>query len=227
MPAASLLAVATLLLGAGGTQAETDSWPRCTAWRDDPWLLRDLEAALVERVNRRRRVNERVPLSRDVRLDAVARDHSRAMADSGDFSHWSPDSGTVEKRLRSRGILDWSGVGENLAVASAARYRTTTGDGRYRSVGCHEAHALAGELVGGWDLSPGHRDNILRADYSHIGSGAAFDPASERIYVTHVFVRRSNCGFPGGPCCTVGGHAEPGACRSPLRCYGQRCTGPP
>jgi len=190
MTAASLFAAA-LLSGSGVAQSDVGAWPRCTAWHDAPEPLRELETALVESVDARRRVNGRAPLARDPRLDAVARDHSEAMARAARLSHWSRDGGTVQTRLRAAGHRHWSRVGENIAVASAAKYRTSDQTGRYRTVGCHEPRMLARELVAGWDLSPGHRDNMLDAGFSHIGSGAAYDPGSERIYVTHVFVWRS------------------------------------
>jgi uncharacterized protein YkwD len=89
------------------------------------------------------------PLTRDPRLDAIAKAHSEDMRDNGFVGHTSPTTGEAGARLRRAG---------------------------YRAVGYAENVALNQSL---WDAhagllrSLGHRRNILSRDLTHVGFGAA------------------------------------------------------
>jgi uncharacterized protein YkwD len=73
------------------------------------------------------------------------------------FSHDTPDGGTLLARIQPTGYLpntgDWV-VGENLAWGNGPL-------------------ATPQAIVAGWMNSPGHRANILAADYRDIGIGLA------------------------------------------------------
>ena len=80
-------------------------------------------------------------------LVKLARLKSKDMIDRGYFAHQSPTYGSPFDMMRDGGI-SFSYAGENLAGASAVS----------------RAHA---SLMN----SPGHRANILNADYTHVGIG--------------------------------------------------------
>ncbi|MCK6543088.1 CAP domain-containing protein [bacterium] len=98
------------------------------------------------------------PLVWDKALRSAARQHSREMMALGYFSHTSPTASlkTVSDRVYRTGASDAS-LGENIALHSV--------DGGYRSI--------ADQLMKQWMNSPGHRANILKAEFTHIGIGIA------------------------------------------------------
>lgn len=90
------------------------------------------------------------PLSRDPRLDAVARAHGRRMAASGELAHDAGDGDPFD-RIRAAG-LDPAEAGENVAhAATLAR-----------------AHRAL------W-ASPSHRANLLRQAFDHVGVAVVRD----------------------------------------------------
>lgn len=88
------------------------------------------------------------PLVMDEALRQVARAHSREMFVQGYFSHNSPTTGSPFDRMRVAGIR-FLVAGENLAYAPSLPV----------------AHQ-------GLMTSPGHRANILRAEFGRVGIGA-------------------------------------------------------
>jgi hypothetical protein len=83
--------------------------------------------------------------------------------------------------------------------------------------------SLAAEVEHGWSVSPGHRRNITSADFTHLGSGAAYRKESDTVYMVHVFVRRAACGYFQGPCCAVPGRPRVHSCQEPFRCAAGTC----
>lgn len=116
---------------------------------EDLQLESDPEAArqLVELVNEERVARGLSPLELDERLIPVAEAHSTEMFRLRYFSHQSPNTGSPFDRIAAAGI-QYSRAGENLAYA--------------RSV----ATAHRGLME-----SPGHRENILRPEFTRIGIG--------------------------------------------------------
>ncbi|MEI9938616.1 MAG: CAP domain-containing protein [Pseudomonadota bacterium] len=102
----------------------------------------------------------------DAELREIALAHSTDMADHHFFGHVSPTNGTPTDRLRRSGVLV-SAAGENIAAASTPEL-------------AHE----------GLMSSPGHRANMLRPDWTHVGIGAR--KGDDGLAVTMVFGRRPN-----------------------------------
>lgn len=90
------------------------------------------------------------PLADDTRLASAARAYCADMAARGFYSHTSPEGLEPWDRARAAGA-GHRGIGENIACGQ----RT------------------AAEVVEGWMNSPGHRANILKPDFTHIGVGFA------------------------------------------------------
>lgn len=105
------------------------------------------ERQLVALVNEERVAAGLAPLELDPRLVPVARGHATEMLRLRYFSHVSDVTGTPFDRLSAAGIR-YTRAGENLAYA--------------RSV----ATAHRGLMD-----SPGHRENILRPEFTRIGIG--------------------------------------------------------
>jgi uncharacterized protein YkwD len=152
---------------------------RCPVWGDAG--LARLEARLVEQVNRRRQRLGRGLLARDPRLDAVAREHALEMARRQRLGHRGRGSSTPTQRLRAGDVRDWSSNAENLGRASTARSRAQLEDGRFPSADCHDADSLGVEIEAGWATSPGHREAMLDGDFTHVGSGAAWDAGRHAV----------------------------------------------
>jgi uncharacterized protein YkwD/stress response protein SCP2 len=90
------------------------------------------------------------PLAVDPLLAAAAQAHSTDMVARAFYSHTSPD-----------GSQPW-----DRATAAGARRRTIG-----ENIACGQR--TPAEVVEGWMNSPGHRANILKPDFTHIGIGFA------------------------------------------------------
>lgn len=150
------------------------AWPAVAEQRGDPTFptatapdigglgvdardLAALEAAILQSINVERRRRGLGPLLRDATLADIARRTGeeligRRRLDHIDRQGRGPSDRIARQHRRLIGL-----VGENLAAFSGHWPETS--------------QALAEELVRGWMGSPGHRRNILRADYSHSGVG--------------------------------------------------------
>lgn len=107
----------------------------------------DAEAQMVALVNQERINVGLQPLTVDPRLIPVARQHSEEMFRLKYFGHQSPVTGSPFDRLAAAGI-HYTRAGENLAYAQSV--------------------AVAHQ---GLMSSPGHRENILRPEFTRIGIG--------------------------------------------------------
>jgi uncharacterized protein YkwD len=100
----------------------------------------------------------------------MARMHSESMALLGFFSHVNPDGLRMTDRARSLGIAHFHMLGENIAY----------------NLGYDDP---AGFAVQEWLLSPGHRANILRAEFQESAIGV-FVGANGTVYLTQEFMTR-------------------------------------
>lgn len=111
------------------------------------------EQRVLQLVNQERWQNGQLPpLKGDSALDSAAETHSNNMAVRNFFDHCDFDIGSSPwDRMNDAGYKDWSFAGENIA----AGYGTPE------------------NVVAGWMSSPGHRGNILSADFRETGIGYA------------------------------------------------------
>lgn len=202
-PEGSVQHVETLMLPGGGFRAEVDPggkegmhWvellgdgplgPRVAALfpvfvgADPPVKLRldpppdeqsvrteeDAERHMLKLLNRERRRFGLHPLRSNPGLVKIARKHSAEMRDQNYFAHTSPYSGTLKDRF-DRDRFYARSIAENIS----------------RSLSVHDAMA-------GLMQSLGHRENILRADFTDVGVGAAFyvdEHGKRNIFFTQNF----------------------------------------
>ena len=107
----------------------------------------DLEARMLELVNKERAKQGLKPLQFDAKLQEVARAHSRDMLARSYFSHYTPEGKDPFDRMRAADVT-FLVAGENLALAQTLKI----------------AH-------NGLMNSPGHRANILRKSFGRCGIG--------------------------------------------------------
>jgi uncharacterized protein YkwD len=103
------------------------------------------------------------PLADDRNLAAAAQAYSDDMVARNFYSHTSPDGTQPWDRAATAGARH-RGIGENIAAGQNT----------------------AAEVVQGWMDSPGHRANILKPGFTHIGVGFR-DGGAMGTYWTQLF----------------------------------------
>ena len=143
---------------------------------DDPPVDGTLSAMEVEAfnlVNQQRVNNGLAALTMNEEVRAVARSHSQDMVDRHFFSHTNPDGDSPFDRLADAGIT-YSWAGENIAMNQGYSNPAET-------------------AVTGWMESTGHRENILRSQFTQTGMGVAESTDGE-YYFTQVFINPAKGG---------------------------------
>lgn len=130
----------------GGTTYWTAVWASPLT----PDGLARTAAEVVELTNRERARARLRPLAVDRLLTAAAQAHSTDMAVRPFYSHTSPEGSQPWDRAAAAGSTRRT-IGENIACGQRS----------------------AAEVVDGWMNSPGHRANILKPAFTHIGVGFA------------------------------------------------------
>ncbi len=117
------------------------------------------EQGIFDATNDQRARHGLPPLAPEATLRRAARAHSADMLARGFFSHDNPDGASAGDRIATRHRRLVGLAGENI----------WTGSG----YGATPAAELARTIVEGWMSSPGHRANILRPEFTHLGVGIA------------------------------------------------------
>ncbi|MFB8774353.1 CAP domain-containing protein [Streptomyces broussonetiae] len=139
-----------------GLGRATDSRSGDTYWTAlwaRPLTPADLERTAVKVVDLTNAERVRAglrPVAVDALLTAAAQAHSADMVARDFYSHTSPDGGRPWDRAAAAGSTRRT-IGENIACGQRS----------------------PAEVVTGWMNSPGHRANILKPDFTHIGVGFA------------------------------------------------------
>lgn len=112
--------------------------------------LAGVAAAVTDLTNRERARAGLPPLAADPLLTAAAQAHSADMVARDFYSHTAPGGSQPWDRAAAAGSTRRS-IGENIACGQRS----------------------PGEVVEGWMNSPGHRANILKPGFTHLGVGFA------------------------------------------------------
>lgn len=128
--------------------------------------LSTFERQVVDLVNAERAKAGLRPLMADLQLTKVARLKSQDMRDQDYFDHISPIYGSPFEMMDQYGI-SYRLAGENIAAGQ----RTPA------------------ETMDGWMNSPGHKTNILKPEFTHIGVGY-ITGGEYKTYWTQMFVGR-------------------------------------
>lgn len=145
-PAFTHAAVAYVTGGRSGDTYWTALWARPLA----PGDLARTATEVVDLTNRERARAGLRPLVVDPVLTTAAQAHSADMVARAFYSHTSPEGSRPWDRAAAAGSTRRS-IGENIACGQRS----------------------PAEVVEGWMNSPGHRANILKPDFTHIGIGFA------------------------------------------------------
>ena len=124
---------------------EVDRFTRVTMGLRDAERVR---AEMLAQVNAQRRKAGAPALKLNPDLQQAAQAHAQDMLARSFFAHKSPSGTTVRERSRKAGY-EWRTIGENIA----------------------EGQTSVQEVVTTWMDSPGHRRNILNADFRELGVG--------------------------------------------------------
>jgi uncharacterized protein YkwD len=135
--------------------------------------LKEVENRIYRQTNEARRQNGLPSLDREESLVATARAHSADMLRRKFFSHVNPDGLTPQERVLPTYTVPVSRTGENLWMGSGQDLT--------------DKNLLARLIVDSWLSSPGHRQNLLNPDYTHMGVGVAV--VGKEIRATQLFVR--------------------------------------
>ena len=127
-------------------------------------IMNLFEYKIAALVNQARIAEGLPPLILDDRLFEAARLKSGDMRDRNYCGHQSPVYGSPFDMLGNLGI-DYRRAGENVAMG----YHTPE------------------KVMKGWMESPGHRSNIIGADYEKTGVGVVKD-SSGTVYWTQLFI---------------------------------------
>lgn len=128
------------------------------------------ERRAFDLINRERAARGEGRLTWDDELASMARRHSENMARQNFFSHTDQTGRDTAARAAECGVCGWHALAENIAY----------------NQGFDDPVAFAVER---WMNSAKHRDNILRAGFTHAGLGIAKSPDGT-VYFTQVFVTR-------------------------------------
>ena len=110
--------------------------------------VKNVENEVLALVNQERQRAGLQPLQMDWELARVARIKSQDMAQKNYFSHTSPTYGSPFDMMKSHGI-NFKAAGENIA----------------------SGQRNANEVMAAWMKSQGHRENILKPEFTHLGVG--------------------------------------------------------
>jgi uncharacterized protein YkwD len=130
----------------------------------------DFEAVVLNYVNQERARYGLGALSLHFRLSAAAAVHTMDMACKNFFSHTGSDGSSPFDRIKTQGYA-YNYAGENLFA----------GNGVYND---------PGQAVSAWMNSPGHRQNILKPEFTEAGISYIYNPNSTYgSYFAIVFAR--------------------------------------
>lgn len=136
-----------------------------------------IEQAVFSLTNQERQAQGLPALQWDAALASIARAHSQDMAANNYMSHTNlrgqdPTARAVAAGYQVRRSMGggWytAGIGENINMMPTGN---VVGHGYVNN----DPQSVARAMVQGWMNSPGHRENILRAQYARIGVGVAYD----------------------------------------------------
>jgi uncharacterized protein YkwD len=128
---------------------------------------------VIEQTNKFRRSQGAAPTAPNGELERAARSFAEFMARTDRYGH-EADGKQPPDRAKAHGY-DYCMVSENIA-------------NQFHSAG-FRTRDLAQRLVQGWELSPGHRRNMLDPDATETGVAIARSPKTGRYYAVQMFGR--------------------------------------
>lgn len=134
--------------------------------------LAEIRAFALQLVNRDRQLNGLPPLVADELLTEAAQRHAEDMLKRQYFSHTNPEGRSPMDRFIALGGR--GGVGENIMEQKG-------------TPGLVLNDKLIERFQKGWMYSEGHRQNILRPEFTRFGFGIALNSARGEVYAVQMF----------------------------------------
>lgn len=157
----------TMGLAPASVSATTSVSPTATTTKPSPADLarlgishsEQIEKAIFDLTNAERQKAQLNLLLLDKMLEQAARGHSDDMLARGFDDHVNPDGQTPDDRIaiEHRRLVGISG--ENISKG--------------QGFNLSDPGKIASNIVDGWMKSTGHRENVLRPEYTHIGVGVS------------------------------------------------------
>ncbi len=129
-----------------------------------------LELEVLQRTNQVRLERGLRPLQWDAPAYKAALGHAQDMQERNFFAHQNPDGLGAAERMRAAGVLEVM-VGENLASFEG-----------------YPDPEIPKRALSGWMNSPGHRANLLKPEFTHLG--VALLRQGRRVMVVQNFIGR-------------------------------------
>ncbi len=132
-------------------------------------LTKAFEAEIFEKINSIRTSNGKSALILDTAISDIALPHGLYMARKSVISH-DKSAGRFNEILG----LEYTSCAENVAYVKG-----------------YADSLVTNTLVSNWKASKGHFKNII-GDFTHTGVNIFIDPATNRVYATQLFAKKSN-----------------------------------
>jgi uncharacterized protein YkwD len=130
-----------------------------------PSRFQRIEKKLLQLINRERKKQGLNPIYFFYTLNRIAHQQSEKMAETGQFSHFLPESGGLAQRLKATRLF-FIRCGENLVLSDVPL-----------------ASLIHGELM----RSPDHRSNIINSHFTHCG--IRISSKQKKFYITQTFAQ--------------------------------------
>jgi uncharacterized protein YkwD len=145
--------------------------PAASATAQEPSFAFEVELQVHAFVNAQREAAGLPALAYSPELAALARNHSRDMLEKEYFGHEAPDGCGLSCRFKAIGYA-YSAIGENIHTMSGYEL---------------SAVETARHIVDGWMSSPGHRANIVHANFTAEGIGIV--QSDDSLFATQNFAK--------------------------------------
>ncbi|WP_337868698.1 CAP domain-containing protein [Meiothermus sp.] len=129
-----------------------------------------LELEVLQRTNQARQERGLRPLQWDALAYKAALGHAQDMLQRNFFAHQNPEGLGAAERMQAAGVLEVT-VGENLASFEG-----------------YPDPEIPQRALAGWMNSPGHRANLLKPEFTHLG--VALVRQGRRVMVVQNFIGR-------------------------------------
>ena len=161
----------------------------------------EIERLIIAYTNEERKKAGLGSFIHDSMISTIARNHSKNMAQTGQYSHQINGKDPTARALaagydcrayRSDGSYTY-GLSENIDQLQRVKKRTKVSQGPWQASKYGNEQEMAGEHVQRWMDSPSHRRNILRLESKRIGVGVSvtidekYGYASETTWATQNF----------------------------------------
>ncbi len=132
-----------------------------------------LQDELLRLVNQDRQANGVGPLALYEPANQAAQNHAEDMILRGYFEHESPEGATPGDRLQQSRAGPAQTWGENIWMA--------------RGLPVDDWNVILAKAEDDWIHSPGHRANLLNANFHNLGIGISYSPTAQEIRMVQVF----------------------------------------